>query len=214
MSSLNLIENSVNMNYIYTALVSNIIRNHKILQKGLTAESPLIQSCSHSNWDDFKADKKRYLFFWNYRLTDWLILTPKSVINSELICHDQFRLNYNCPLTKIVDGKTVPITLKDIIKNPLSRTMTSNELGDAGNTLYDYAMQMLAAHSRNLSLCPIDMRLVEYNHPIYYEIVYNLVTSDGQLTVKRSIMCAIKYKKENGEDNIAAIGTAIEEYIV
>ena len=214
MSSLNLIEHGVNMNYIYTALVSNIIRDPNLLRNGLTNESPLIQSCSHSNWDDFKADKKRYLFFWNFRLTDWLIATPKSVVNCEIICHDQFKCNYNCPLTKIVDGKTVPITLKDVIQNPLSRTMTSNELGDAGNTLYNYAIQIRAAHLQNLALCPIDLRLVEYNHPIYYEIVYNLVTSDGQLTIKRSIVCAIKYKKENGEDNVAFAGTAIEEYIV
>jgi hypothetical protein len=214
MSSENLIEHSVNMNYTYTSLANTIIRDPLILRKGLTDESQLIQSCSHSSWDDFRRDKKRYLFFWNFHLNDWLIATPKSVMNCEIICHDQFKCNYNCPLIKTVDGTRVPITLKDVIKNPLSRIMTSNELGDSGNTLYDYAIQIRSAHLQNLSLCPIDMRLIRYNHPIYYEIVYNLVTSDGRLTVKRSIVGAIKYKKENGEDYVAFFGTAVEEYVL
>jgi hypothetical protein len=113
---------------------------------------------------------------------------------------------------KSENGKEVPIKLIDIINNPLSRTIYSNQSGEQGNTLYDYALRIQAAHKQNIDQCPTDVRLIKFNHPLFYTITYNLVTSNGTVTVKTSIVGLIKYRKANGEIWIAFFGTPINEY--
>lgn len=210
----NLVTNTIHMNYTYTSLVSALTQDPSILRNGVTNQTPLIRSCSHSGWNDFNNDGLRYLFYFNFKINDWIIDSPTTISNCELICHDAVQFNYNCPLTKTINGKVVPITLDDILKDPLSRTIYSNQSGDSGANLYEFALKIQSAHRQNIRQCPVDVRLIKYNHPVYYTIEYNLISSDGQLTVKRSIVGIIKYKKANGEDNIAFLGTAIEEYIL
>jgi hypothetical protein len=210
----NLIENTINMNYLYTALATCLTKDPSILRNGITNETPIVQSIGHSGWDDFKNDGLRYIFFFNFKLTDWLIGTLETVVNCEIINNDKIQHNYQCPLMKTVDGKRVPITYNDILKDPLSRTVYSKLSGYAGNSLYDFAIAGKTAHVQIISQCPVDVRLIRYNHPVYYEITYNLVTSTGEVTIKKSIVGIIKYRKVNGEENIVYFGTAIEEFIV
>lgn len=212
--STNLITNTIHMNYTYTSLLTALTQDPSILRNGVTNQTPLIRACSHSGWNDFNNDGRRYLIYYNFKLDDWVTGSPKSLATSEIICHDAFQFNYNCPLTKTVDGKVVPITLNDILKDPLSRTMYSNQTGNAGANLYEYAVKILSAHKQNLIKCPVDTRLIKYNHPIYYTTEYTFISSSGQPTIKSAIVGIIKYKKANGEEHVAVLGTALEEYIV
>lgn len=211
--SSSLIENVNNTNYLFTAFTTTLIRNPTILRNGITNLTPLVQSCNHSSWNDFEADGKNYMFCFIWDLKDYIINTPKSVVNCDIINHGGIQFNYDCPLVKNVNNKFVPITLKDIIQNPLSRIMFSKESGTSGGTLYDYALRIRSAHNTNLTKCPIDVVLMKYDNPTYYEFVYNLIASDGSVTTKRSMSSVIKFKSSTGVDRICIAGTGIHEYV-
>lgn len=212
--AVNLITNTINMNYLYSALTTTLVKSPSILRNGISNLTPIVNSCIHSGWDDFRNDGMRYIFFFNFKLEDFVVGSVDTVINSEIISHCSLQHNYQCPLIKSVNGQQLPITLKNIIDNPLSKNSYSLHTGTNGNSLYEYAIVIRNAHVQNISQCPIDVRLINYNHPFYYEIVYNLITSNGLQTVKRSIVVLIKYKKTDGSDFIAFLGTAIQEFIV
>lgn len=208
-----LIQNVNNMNYLFTAFTTTLVRDPTILRNGITNLTPLVQSCNHSNWEDFHTDGMNYMFCFIWDLKDYILNTPRSVINCDIINHGGLQFNYEQPLVKNVNNKIVPVTLKDIIKNPLSKIMFSQQSGTSGGTLYDYALKIRSAHNTNLTKCPIDVLLMEYDNPTYFEIVYNLVASDGSVTTKRSMNGLIKFKSSTGVDRICMTGTGIHEYI-
>lgn len=60
---------------------------------------------------------------------------------------------------------------------------------------------------------PVDVRLIAYNHPVTWVHTYNLLDGNGNVTVKKSILTAIKYKDMDGRNMMFFAGTPYEEYI-
>lgn len=210
----NLIEHPSNMNYLYSALCTTLIRNPSILKNGISNLTPIIQSCNHSGWTDFNNDGRRFILFFNFKLIDYLLRTPKSIGNCEVINQGGLQHNYKCPLMKSVNNKLVPIQLKDVLANPLSNIIFSEELGETGITQNRYAKQIYTALSQMISQCPIEVQMMKYDTPETYPATFNLITPDGQLTSKDVIICIIKYKKADGTDYVAHFGTGINEYSI
>ena len=208
-----LLKEPVNMNYTYTALMTYFLRNPNILKKEMTKYTPIIQSCDHSGWDDYRRDGQRYIFVSTFTLEDFCMCTPESISRGTKITNGELQHNYNHPLVKTVNGGLYPVTLKDILDDPASKTTYSNQYGKNGNTLYSYALKSLTALTGILSECPIDLRLVSYNHPIYYIHTYHLLDGNGRETTKQSIFGLIKYLDSTGKTMVLYTGTPIVEYI-
>lgn len=216
MASENLIPNTINMNYNYTTLMTAFVKDKSILRNGISNAHPIVQSINHSGWNDFNNDEKRFILFFNFKLRDYIIAKPNNIENCQVINQGALQHNYQCPLMKTVEGSSaqVPILLGDVINNPLSRTIYSNQSGENGISQHDYALQIRTALGQMIGFCPIDVRLLNYNHPFYYEVTFNLLTSTGQLTEKKAIVGIIKYKIASGEDYVVHTGTGISEFIV
>lgn len=217
MSSTNVITDSVNMNYMYTALMIALTSDPSLLRNGISNETPIVHSCDHTGWESFKNDGMRYIFFINFKIQDFILGTLESLANGEIINQGAFKHNYDYSLMKTVEGKRVPVTYNDILNDPISATQMSHqsfEEGVAGIPLATYVRQNIQASQRNIGLAPVDVRNIQYNQPFYYETRYTFTTTGGQTTVKRAMIGVIKYKKANGEDYVAFVGTPINELLV
>lgn len=212
MSVTHLINEPVWMNYTYTALITYIVRNPFFIKRLLKNKSQIIQACSHSSYEDFLADERRYIFFSNFKLSDYLTAKWDTIGDGEIIMQDQIQINYGYPLTKKIRGIDVPITMHDIIRDPLSTTIYSQSEGTSGSSLYDYAMTCRRSLTSTAKQCPIDLRLVQYDHPVHYISEYDFIAPDGTITKKHSVVCVIKYKNDNNQDYVVSIGTGIREY--
>ena len=102
---------------------------------------------------------------------------------------------------------------KDVLANPLSNAVHSEQSGYPGITQYTYAKQIYTALGQMISQCPMDVELIAYNHPLFYQATFNLTTSMGEITSKDVIICVIKYKKADGKDYIAHFGTGVNEFL-
>lgn len=213
-SNIQLISNTIQINYIFTAMICTLLKDPSILRKGVTNLTPLIRSCSHNSWTDLNTDGLRYIFFYDMRLSDFVTGTLESIGNANIVSLESVQHNYNYPLMKVVNGVAVPVTINDILHNPASTSMHSNQSGSSGSTVYDYMLQGRINVHAIASQCPSIIQLVNYNKMINYEYEYNLIASNGQPTKKRSIIGVMKYKRENGEDWVMLSGTGISEYIV
>jgi hypothetical protein len=209
----NLLGETVYMNYMYIALMTYIAMNPSILKTNLTKYTPIIKSCDHSGWDDYRNDGQRYIFVSTFTIEDFLLATPLSISRGTKITNGELQHNYNHPLVKTVNGVVVPVTLEDIMNDPASKETYSNQYGRSGNSLYDYALKSLTALCSIVKECPVDMRLVKYNHPIYYLHTYHLLDGNGRETTKKSVFGLIKYKSVEGNDMIFYSGTPVVEYL-
>lgn len=209
-----ILENAININYLYNALITVVLNNPSILRNGITKYTPIIRSCDHTGWDDFRRDGLRYTFVDTFRLEDFVVASPETMRYVNLITNGSFQHNYNHPLVKIVNGVVVPITLDDILKDPASKTTYSNQFGEQGNTLFAYSEATLTAFCGVAKECPIDVRLIAYNHPVNWFHTYNLLDGNGNVTIKKSILTVIKYKDLQERDMIFFAGTPYEEYIL
>ena len=210
---IHILREPVNMNYIYTALMTYMIRHPSVLKNGITKYTPIIQACDHTGWLDFQQDGLRYTFVDTFTLDDFVTGTKESLSNVNLITNGSFQHNYNHPLVKTVNGKIVPITLKDILEDPASKQTYSNNYGTNGSTLYDYAVATDNASETIINECPIDVRLISYGHPVYYTHTYYLLDGNGNQTTKEAIIGIIKYKNDKGVPMIFFAGTPIREFI-
>lgn len=81
----NLIQNTIHTNYMYTALTTALTKDKSILRNGITNETPIVKSCGHSSWDDFRRDGMRYIFFINFKMNDFLVGTIDRLKKGEII---------------------------------------------------------------------------------------------------------------------------------
>lgn len=202
-------------NNLFQLLITAILSDPTVLEKGLTPRSPLIQSCKNSNYADFSANGFKYIFLFDESLSAWVANTNDQNIHARVINHEQLEFNFSYPLVNGSPAQTT--TLQTMIQDPTSTTRHSQQT-PTGATLSEYLETVKVAYQEIKSQCPHNIAdNVGYLQPRFYiaQNYHILSIASNQISEKTSTICVIKYRDvATGTDRVMWGGTGLVQLLL
>lgn len=182
---------------------------------------PPINKINNHSYEMMKENSYKYTACQLFDLDAFADPSIEKTKLTEIIAHDQIRFNFN---TKLILPNKQTIRYGDILNDPTSYNTYSIQYGKEGINLQTYINILIEALYQHVIQCPVDMRLVDYDHPVFYTVDYIFTDLKGNKTIKTSTNAAYKFiqhtcnKKDGAKCNccskVLRWGTGLEEFYV
>jgi hypothetical protein len=189
----NQITQPMTANYLFQALITELISNRNVLQKGITPQSQIIQIVRNTDYTDFAANGFKYIFIFDEPLSSWLENTDDGNKQARIINHEQISYNYYTPLLNS-NGETT--TIGTLLSDQTLFGKKSIQTRSNGPTLGEYLTSFLGAYKQiqQQGNAIYNMEDVGVFQPRFYLATYNILsTATNQVSEKTSIICVMKY---------------------
>lgn len=180
------------------------------LKKKISPDDQIFLDIRNRTYPIFEQNFYQYQFVYIIDLDSFVNPTPEKMRNVQHVSHDQIRLNFQTNLI-LENGET--ITPGYILDHPNVGNKYSIQAKKQGIQLKDYELYVINGLPEILSLWPVDMRLVDYNHPEFNISEFNYIDLYGNETKKTGTFSAIKYVDYEFKDKVLFWGTGLKEFI-
>ena len=210
----NQISQPMTVNFLFQVLITELISNRTVLQRGITPLSQIVQTVQNTDYIDFAANGFKYIFIFDEPLTTWLENTDDVNKQAKIINHEQIEYNYYTPL---MSPSGDIITIGTILADPTLTSKKSIQNHANGPIFGDYLTSFLGAYKQiqQQGQAIYDMENVGYFQPRFYTATYSILsTATNQVSEKTSIVCVMKYYHTPSKmDRIIWFGTGLQQIV-
>jgi hypothetical protein len=212
----NIIINSVTENYKFQSFSTEIAAKKEIKKGEMTPLYPLVVQYNNTNYKEFRQNREKYTFVYDFDLEDFMNPTKESVSRARFISHAQVALNY---YTDLITPKRGILTPGYIKNSPHLSKKLSRQYGSKGITLGVYNDSIINGLPEIIKKYPFNLRDMADFHPVFDVIEYKYIDLLGNETKKTATFGTIKYSFYDKSKNrtvykVLFWGTGLQEFII